>query len=97
MNSDQTKYLELARNMKLGDENGSRPDTPITIGDSQVNCEIPQNPENDIRKYSNITRDLDIFIKNLETEAAFSPDDSVYTELCERFTQYSNYRTEMEA
>ncbi|GFS75428.1 hypothetical protein NPIL_177201 [Nephila pilipes] len=87
--------MELTRNIELGDENGWRPDTPITIDDSQENCEIQQNLENVIRKYSNNTRDLSILIKNMETDTAFCPDKPVYTELCERYTQYSNYRTEI--
>ncbi|GFU08907.1 hypothetical protein NPIL_203311 [Nephila pilipes] len=85
--------------MELADENDSRPDTPITIDDSRENCEIRQNLENVIRLYSNLTRDFSTLIKNLETDPAFNPDDPVYLsspELCERYSQYNNYRTEME-
>ncbi|GFT87767.1 hypothetical protein NPIL_519061 [Nephila pilipes] len=81
--------MELARNMELGDEKDSEPDTPITVDDSFDNCEIRQNLANVIRKYSNLTRDLGIFIKKLETETAFSQNDPVYTVHCERYIQYS--------
>ncbi|GFT31772.1 hypothetical protein NPIL_657651 [Nephila pilipes] len=64
MNLDQTKDMELARNLEPGDENGSKPDTPITTDNSEENCEIRQNLENVGRKYSNLTRDLGMLIKN---------------------------------
>ncbi|GFS95366.1 hypothetical protein NPIL_598721 [Nephila pilipes] len=69
--------MELAQSMELGDENYSRLNPSVTIDDSQENCEIQQNLENVIRKFSKLTGDLSILIKNLETDTAFSP---VYTE-----------------
>ncbi|GFS98502.1 hypothetical protein NPIL_105511 [Nephila pilipes] len=96
MNLDKTEDMKLARNVELSEENGSRPDTPITKDNSQETCEIQLILEIVIRKYSNITRDLSILIKNLETDTAFSLDNPVYIELCERYIQYNNYRTEIE-
>ncbi|GFT07652.1 hypothetical protein NPIL_214271 [Nephila pilipes] len=96
MNLDKTKNMELTRNIAQSDENSLRPATPIIIVDSQNNCEIRQNLGNIIRKYSNLTRDLCVYIRILETDTAFILDDLVYTEHCERYFQYSNYRTEME-
>ncbi|GFU41262.1 hypothetical protein NPIL_347711 [Nephila pilipes] len=88
--------MELARNREPGDENSSRPDTSITSDSSQENCEIRQNLENVIRKYSSLIRDLWVLIKNWETDPTFSPDYSLNTELCERSIQYSHHRTKME-
>ncbi|GFU44224.1 hypothetical protein NPIL_291701 [Nephila pilipes] len=65
MNLGRTKDMELAQNMELGEENGSRRDTLITIDDSQENCKIRQNLENVIRKHSDLARVLSTLIKNL--------------------------------
>ncbi|GFU56949.1 hypothetical protein NPIL_398831 [Nephila pilipes] len=82
--------------MESGDENGLRPDTPITTDNSQENCVIRQNLENIIRKYSNLASDLALLIKYWKTDITYSLDHPFYTELCERYIQHSNYRTEME-